>query len=1006
MVAAEVDRDLFYKLASDLSEERLQATIGLVTQLSKVEKESREWEYVLNRLIKGLSSSRNGARLGYCLCLTEVVASALEKSVLAHADEYLRLLLSTLSRENIKNGKEERGILFGKLFGLQVLLNEPLFSQVFKAEDEINLEFMLTYVGTLIDVALAKTWIRESSMFTLYQAIEKLSPVMGSQKPLKALLTLLDSRGLTQTSEGLAVYLYLFHKSFITTGALRKKGLLEDLKLNSPWKNNDPLSKGNLPAIANALKEINSSEDLSVKQKGIWMPRLHFVWDIILTSFFEGGEYEDKASEPAKKKRKKSSEERHQQIKFPEFWKSVVDESFFNEKSSSERKYLGFLVFEKAFSLAPVSYTHTLLSKNLTRCLINQCGSSERNLHKVSQRVLTTIVDVCKNQPEKTAPSFETLALKEHGSISFDQLTKSKTLNLLLSGKSLTGQQLTLLGEVLTNHLFTSLRDHSRVRFLLDAMLHLVRAHKSAADKVWLAPLLDSLVQQGFFELDENDRQPEVGDETFTVSKLAVERLYSILADLISADYKSEKVCWPRFTVEILMSKLKKNKLLNPMDEELTEILNSSIKTFKTICSEAEKGGKQMQARGFQLIFSVNILQAYSGETDSIPVLQDLNSFHQTLEENKSGSYAGFIEILLSLAAQKKALLRKASLLVWELFVGEASQDDIAVLLEILPARENKEGFSKLFEGDDEGGSDEEEISDELFAEEGASGDNTEEEESGPDSDDQDGEDTEQIDKEATSALVKALNLPESIVNDNGEVHFEDLEDTEDEEISDEDLDDEKMMELDGQLSEIFKRRKEALSKIPTGNKRKQEVKESRENVIAFKHRVVDMLEIFVRWAESELKQGGRPEKSVTSKIISIILPLISCVRTTLDKPLAEKVTKLLKNKICKLKITTDTSFDGLEENLFENSLKSVHEAMLLKKCGQFQNLYFSACSTASMFLAKLFVHRSPRPETYFTLTEVYHKTLNEWFVGGKFSANLFIEFLNWLSIKKQQNSD
>lgn len=232
---------------------------------------------------------------------------------------------------------------------MQVLLNEPLFSQVFKAEDEINLEFMLTYVGTLIDVALAKTWIRESSMFTLYQAIEKLSPVMGSQKPLKALLTLLDSRGLTQTSEGLAVYLYLFHKSFITTGALRKKGLLEDLKLNSPWKNNDPLSKGNLPAIANALKEINSSEDLSVKQKGIWMPRLHFVWDIILTSFFEGGEYEDKASEPAKKKRKKSSEERHQQIKFPEFWKSVVDESFFNEKIIQREKIPRFPSVRESF---------------------------------------------------------------------------------------------------------------------------------------------------------------------------------------------------------------------------------------------------------------------------------------------------------------------------------------------------------------------------------------------------------------------------------------------------------------------------------------------------------------------------------------------------------------------------------------------------------------------------------------------------------------------------------
>ncbi|CUS21745.1 LAQU0S03e09780g1_1 [Lachancea quebecensis] len=1008
MVAAEVDRDLFYKLASDLSEERLQATIALVTQLSDVEKDSREWEYVLNRLIKGLASSRNGARLGFCLCLTEVVASALEKNVLAHADDYLCLLLSTLSRENIKNGKEERGLLFGKLFGLQVLLNEPLFSQVFKDGNEVNLDFTLTYVSSLIDVALAKTWIRESSMYTLYQVIEKLSSGISSKKPLKALLTLLDSRGLTQTSEGLAVYLFLLHKCPTTASALRKKGLIEDLKLSSPWKNNDPLSKGNLPAITNALKEINSSEDYSVKQKGVWMPRLHFVWDIILTSFFEASDNEIAVSEPAKKKRKKSPEERqHQQIKFPEFWKSVVDESFFNEKSSSERKYLGFLVFEKAFSMAPASYALTLLSKNLIRCLINQSGSSERNLHKVSQRALTTIIEVCKNQPEKTSPSFETLALKEYGSINFDQLTKSKTLNILLSCKSLTAEHLVLLGDVLTNHLLASLKDHSRVRYLLDAMLHLVRAHKSAANKVWLAPLLDALIQQGFFEPEDNERQAKVADQDPPINNLAIERLYSILADLVSAECKSETLCWPYVAVEIILFKLKSQKLLSTMDEELTGILNTSINTLQTIGSKAGKGEVQMQIRGLQLIFSVNILQAYSGETDSILVLQDLNSFYETLREKKDSSYAGFIEILLSLAAQKKALLRKASLLVWELFVGEVSQDDISVLLEILPARENKEGFSKLFEGEeDEGGSGEEEASDGLSAEEGTSGDDGEEDESGPDSDEQGSEDTGQIDKEATSALAKALNLPESIVNDNGEVQFEDLGDTEDEEVSDEDLDDEKMMELDGQLSEIFKRRKEALSKIPTGNKRKQEVKESRENVIAFKHRVVDMLEIFVRWAEGELKQGIRPETSIASKIISITLPLISCVRTTLDKALAEKVTKLLKNKICKLKFVTDASFDNLEEKLLENNLKSVHEAMLLKKCGQFQNLYFSACSTASIFLAKLFVQKSPRPETYFKLTEIYHKTLNEWFIGGRFSANLFLEFLNWLSLKKQQYSD
>lgn len=83
--------------------------------------------------------------------------------------------------------------------------------------------------------------------------------------------------------------------------------------------------------------------------------------------------------------------------------------------------------------------------------------------------------------------------------------------------------------------------------------------------------------------------------------------------------------------------------------------------------------------------------------------------------------------------------------------------------------------------------------------------------------------------------------------------------------------------------------------------------------------------------------------------------------------------------------------------------LRSVHEAMLVKKAGQFQTLYFSGCSTTSMFLARLVVDTFPELETYEELTGIYHKTLDGWFVTGKFGVSMFVEFLNWLSVKKTQ---
>lgn len=123
-----INRDLFYKLASDLQEERVQAAISLIKELASLENNDSEWEYVLNRLIKGLSSNRNSARLGFSLCLTEVLSVALEKGYLNSIEEYIQLLQSTLLKETVKNGKEERGLLFGRMFGLQASFVERTFA--------------------------------------------------------------------------------------------------------------------------------------------------------------------------------------------------------------------------------------------------------------------------------------------------------------------------------------------------------------------------------------------------------------------------------------------------------------------------------------------------------------------------------------------------------------------------------------------------------------------------------------------------------------------------------------------------------------------------------------------------------------------------------------------------------------------------------------------------------------------------------------------------------------
>jgi DNA polymerase phi len=70
----------FWKLASGKPEDRVAATKVLLAELKGSVEETegkgqgagQEQRYVLNRLVKGLSSSRDGARQGYALALSQV----------------------------------------------------------------------------------------------------------------------------------------------------------------------------------------------------------------------------------------------------------------------------------------------------------------------------------------------------------------------------------------------------------------------------------------------------------------------------------------------------------------------------------------------------------------------------------------------------------------------------------------------------------------------------------------------------------------------------------------------------------------------------------------------------------------------------------------------------------------------------------------------------------------------------------------------------------------------
>lgn len=1017
-----VNRDWFYKLASDLQDERVQAAISLIKELSDLSlpEDAGEWSYVLKRLINGLASSRNSARLGFSLCLTEVVNLALNMDDAAPAElvtigGFLDLLSNTLSLEcsngdsEVKQlkGKDERGLLFGKMFGLQALLNEPVFTNVFlegESDRKVS-EFAIRFMDELAQLAIRKTWLREPCLFTLFQTVQKILP-FADTRTIGSVFMLLDQYQLTLTNEGLAVYLLVLHN-----GNMDNKSMCASLSLNSKgWKSNDPLSRGNLPLLSQVLRDSTVAQDdegaiSSPSPKASnWNPRLHFVWDILLpivtqerqTSLSTTGK-----GKPVSKKRKK---EKVSDIEFPEFWQMAVDETFFNEKASNERKFLGFLIFQKTLELAPPHLLHCCFSQNFMRSLINQSTDSKRLLYKISQKALNKIVEICeKDSSHKLLPCLEAILFGPHGSTNFDKLTRSKTVTKLIGVPSLTPTTLSDLFSTLSSHLIqTTGQEKQQAQFVLDTLLHVVRSNKSAlTNDLIVHPLLEPIVELAFFFAGDED-----------INNLAKERLYSILSELTNSQ---EKTCSAQYYVLRIIQKKESagEDLVNPLDDSLSEVRSNGFKVLEKISSRMENP----QLQGLESLLSMCLLQLYSGETDSISIIEELCAFYAE-RDNESTSLVGITEILLSLFAQKKALLRKLSLYVWQQFIEKINEQELNVLLDVLHARENKQGFAQLFEGADDFEVEQEENMDEdedEIQKEDEENDSTSSSESSPVSEsDEEGKegnegDVAKIDKEATSALAKALNLPDNIVNDKGEVDLNQWEaDSSDglkDEEEDESMDDEKMMELDDQLSLIFKSRKEALSHISTGNERKLEAKESREHVIAFKHRIVDMLEIYVKYVEKLTSTDDSHTERILSSLRNLLLfiePMITCIKQTMDRALADRIAKLLKTKVYKIRIS---AFHNLKDSEYLlDMLNSVHKNLLASKPGQHQSLYYALCSTSSLFLAKLLFESSIEDSStvYGQLIDLYSETMKQWAFKGKFGPNVFIDFLNWLSSRKQ----
>uniref|UniRef100_A0A060T5K6 ARAD1C13244p n=1 Tax=Blastobotrys adeninivorans TaxID=409370 RepID=A0A060T5K6_BLAAD len=962
-------------LASDSPEVRMKAAVAILKWLNE-KNSDQDWEYAFKRLLRGLSSSRGSSRLGFSMALAEVL-NARKDSI--SATHYLDLCSEFFKVPKSTSGHEERGLRFGMLFAIQSLVQSPIINNA--TEEELS-----RCIGMLIDLASKKAWLRETCFYTLCAMFESKSM---PKEIVKHTLQAIDDRQFTLTSEGVAFYLSLSAHD-------RKYARKFDA-----WKHGDPLSKGNLPSLVKALKEVYTGE---AKQKGNWNPSLHFVWQKLAEQLLQA-QPEDEDNEQVTKKRKTDSgskqNEKVEKIRFAEFWKAVVDEGLFANSASSERKYWGLMVFSLFVNaINDPAHIEQAMSPNLIRTLTNHLNQQDRNLNKLSKKVLDTLTENCQSKPQLTLPVIRQLLFSKSAS---DKTSKVKPLvdrlTPLCAEESIK-DLVALVGSIFDSPPVDG-GDEKAVNvkrtWAADYILNVVKQRiKNAAQLDWVESVIDFLVLRGYSKVKADPKLNEANVE------LCQSRLNSVLTAIVGMKRTPESEgSWAYFTIDRILKLERDGDLSISFEGDLLKAKDKAVKTLEKIRKKRKSPHvDSSQLYAFELLFSLVLIQVYSTDSDAATVLDELQMCYNNIlgkasnqegdDDDEIDTSQVLTDIILMFLSRKSVLLRRLCETVWKTFSADITGASLDLLYNVLAAKENEEGQKEIFEGDmdvdededdeDEDDEDEddemdngdEEEEDEDEEEDEEEDDEDEDEDDGNDDDDDEEEDDaiKEADRKATEALAAALGVSD------GEEGSD--EESGDDDSDNESMDDQQMMALDGQLAEIFRQRQKALEDHKPTQK-KQEAKDAKENVVQLKSRVLDLLDIYV------------DKESTNPLLLTLIVPLLSLIRTTKNKQVGEKAHQLVR-KLCKVKQQPV----NIESEQALTILSDIH-AQAKKSTNKSHGL---ACNQASTFISKLLI--SNDNELTEKVVAIYADSLTQWISKrSKATPALFIDLVNWASSRK-----
>ncbi|PQE31882.1 hypothetical protein CJF32_00008808 [Rutstroemia sp. NJR-2017a WRK4] len=822
---------LYDLLSSEDGSQRLAAAAAIISGLFEGDgvNQSTLQRHLERRLFRGLASGRKGARLGFSIVLTEILGQLFGTASLTEKkypeltfDNVFGFLIAKTKPEGDLSGQEQKDHALGLLFGLQSFVRSKILFTVDGRWERV--------LEKLLELSNKKSWTREECGWVIMEALEQMQ-----QKQAEFTLTNLCDAGLGLSPEGVGIWL----------GARQR---FPDMKFPSkPWgQSGNPLN--HLKALAKALKESSSSDSGTEKgqqanQTGTWNPKLHFVWNIVLQQYAKTANNESTDIKSG----------------FENFWKVAVDDNLFSASASKERKFWGFLVFQKMIQdhISCTPLIASIFTHNLVRCLINHVQNEDRFLHRAADKSLKILVHAVEENPDSLPIVLRGL-IDSHGAYAFDRITKTKTIEKLLS--KVNNENAEDVFDALTKPaLIVQSTDDAaeaekRRQIYGDYVLTAVRhTEPFETPEKWIKSVaLPHLASLAYSK--NSEAKPPVSDSTRTLIRNRLMSIFGhLLADVNGYHYPCDLV-------------LSCDADAVAMDKDITDAKDAAISSLKKLLKKAKKedGKSKPACQALALLFALVIIQLYNGDSEAVSILDELKLCYDNLIKHKSSgkdskSKAGnaedadaepfdvLVELLLSLLSRPSALLRKVTQHVFTAFMGEMTDSEVL-------GRMQKKGPSK-----------------------------------------------------------------------------------------------------------------------------KQEQKDAKENMVNFKSRVLDLLDIFAK------KQASNPLAA------QILIPLLQLIRTTKTKHLSDKAISIIQSFAkSKSKVSPAAPESKTELKTQLALIKAIHEEVFKDQSKQFAK----AASTASLSLASGLYKAD---ESYAKkIGSIYLDTMNKTNKNSRVQQSFFTEWINW----------